>query len=100
MEFSLFGVVGVGSIAVICYAVGYAAKQTSKYIEGLDDFIPVICALMGAILGIVGYKVMPDYPASDPITAVAVGIVSGLAATGINEAIKQLKGNSKEKADE
>ena len=91
MDFSLFGVVGVGAIAVICYAVGYAAKQTSKYVIGLDDFIPVICALTGAILGIVGYKVMPDYPASDPITAVAVGIVSGLAATGVNEAIKQLK---------
>ena len=59
-----------------------------------------LCALSGALLGIVSYKVMPDYPASDPITAVAVGIVSGLAATGVNQAIKQLKGKSKDNADE
>ena len=34
---------------------------------------------------------MADYPADDYITAVAVGIVSGFAATGINEAVKQIK---------
>ncbi|WP_366776160.1 phage holin family protein [uncultured Gemmiger sp.] len=34
---------------------------------------------------------VPDFPATDPLTAVAVGIVSGLAATGINQAVKQLK---------
>ena len=97
MDFSMFGIVGVGAIAAICYAIGLTAKKCSKYVIGLDDFIPVICALSGAILGIVGYQVMPDYPAHDPITAVAVGIVSGLAATGVNEAIKQLKGAKNEK---
>lgn len=96
MDFSLFGIVGVGAIAAICYAIGMTAKSFSKYVVGLDDFIPVICALSGALLGIVGYKVMPDYPANDPITAVAVGVVSGLAATGVNQAIKQLKGNNDE----
>jgi len=35
---------------------------------------------------------MPDYPAQDYITAVAVGIVSGLAATGVNQVYKQLTG--------
>ena len=34
--------------------------------------------------------VMPDFPATDYITAVAVGIVSGLAATGANQIVKQL----------
>lgn len=34
---------------------------------------------------------MPDFPAQDVINAVAIGIVSGLAATGINQAVKQLK---------
>ena len=33
---------------------------------------------------------IPDYPAGDPITAAAVGIVSGLAATGLHQAAKQL----------
>ena len=35
---------------------------------------------------------VPDFPATDSLTAVAVGIVSGLAATGINQAAKQLFG--------
>ncbi|WP_341458116.1 phage holin family protein [Pygmaiobacter massiliensis] len=45
--------------------------------------------LCGALLGVVGMRVIPDYPATDIITAIAVGIVSGLAATGINQIIKQ-----------
>ena len=36
--------------------------------------------------------IMPDFPAGDYITAAAVGIESGLAATGINQAAKQLGG--------
>ncbi|MCR5012235.1 MAG: phage holin family protein, partial [Lachnospiraceae bacterium] len=47
----------------------------------------------GAILGAVAFLIgMPDFPAADIITAIAVGIVSGLAATGVDQAIKQLKG--------
>ena len=33
---------------------------------------------------------MPDFPAADMLTAIAVGIVSGLAATGIDQTVKQL----------
>ena len=49
--------------------------------------ITVICYLAG----MVGMYTMPDFPAQDVINAVAIGIVSGLAATGINQAVKQLK---------
>ena len=41
-------------------------------------------------LGVLGMFVMPEFPATDYMTAVAVGIVSGLAATGINQVYKQL----------
>lgn len=41
------------------------------------------------------YIPMSDFPAQDPLTALAVGIVSGLAATGFNQVYKQLN-NSKE----
>ena len=34
--------------------------------------------------------VMPDFPAQDVISAAAVGIVSGLAATGADQAVKQM----------
>ena len=43
------------------------------------------------MLGLAGlYLGLPDVPAADPVTALAVGIVSGLAATGINQMAKQL----------
>jgi len=37
-----------------------------------------------------GLFIMPESPASDSLPAAAVGIVSGLAATGINQVYKQL----------
>ena len=49
-----------------------------------------LCGVMAA-LGVAGlYLGLPDFPAADPVTALAVGIVSGLAATGINQMAKQL----------
>ena len=43
---------------------------------------------MGSAAGL--WLGLPDFPAGDPLTAVAVGIVSGLAATGVNQAVRQL----------
>ena len=82
-----FGVVGVAAISVICYLVGYGVK-----VSPLDDkYIPLVCGISGGILGIVSFVLgMPDFPAKDAITAIAVGIVSGLAATGADQIVKQL----------
>lgn len=84
-----FGIASVAAITVICYLIGLVVK-----VSGLDNkWIPAIVGLCGAILGVAGlYLGLPDFPATDPLTAVAVGIVSGLAATGVNQAVKQLKG--------
>lgn len=89
MDFNIFGIVGVASIAIICYLVGSIIK-----VSKIDDkFIPVICGVCGAILGAIAYFInIPDFIGSDIYTAVARGIVSGLAATGINQIYKQLKG--------
>ena len=83
-----FGIASVAVISVICYLVGMIIKAT-----GLDNkWIPCICGIAGAALGVVAWLIsVPDFPATDPLTAVAVGIVSGLAATGINQAFKQLQ---------
>ena len=85
-----FGIASVAAITVICYLVGQVVKAT-----GLDNkYIPAICGVVGAILGPVAlYLGVPDFPATDPLTAVSVGIVSGLAATGVNQVAKQLKNN-------
>lgn len=84
-----FGIASVAAITVIAYLIGLIVKAS-----GLDNkYIPAIVGVCGGLLGAAGlYLGLPDYPASDPLTAVAVGIVSGLAATGINQAAKQLSG--------
>lgn len=82
-----FGIAGVAAITVICYLAGQLVKAS-----GLDNkWIPIICGVVGGVLGVVAMRFMADYPADDYITAVAVGIVSGFAATGINEAVKQIR---------
>ena len=74
------------AIVAICYVVGMACKAAQKI---ADEWIPVIMAVVGGVLGAVGMNIMPDFPAADYINAVAVGAVSGLAATGVNQVYKQ-----------
>ena len=81
-----FGIAGVAVITVIAYLVGLAVKATALP----NRWIPVICAAVGGALGVAGLYTMPDFPATDVLTAIAVGIVSGLAATGIDQTVKQL----------
>lgn len=82
--------VSVPAIVVVCYFVGMIAK--TFFNEKAERFIPVICGLCGAILGIVVFYTIPDFiGATNWITALAIGIVSGLSATGANQIYKQLK---------
>lgn len=75
-------------IIMVCYGVGFACKTFPKI---PDERIPVIMLLVGGILGAIGMGVIPDFPATDYITAVAVGMFNGLTATGINQLYKQSK---------
>ena len=86
MDISIFGIAGVAAITVICYLIGQGVKAS-----GLDNkWIPVIVGACGGVLGVAGMFLMADFPAGDVLTAAAVGIVSGLAATGVDQAGKQL----------
>lgn len=86
MDFASFGITCVAAIVIICYLIGNAVKNTK-----LDNkWIPTICGTAGGILGVVGMLIMPQFPAGDYLTAIATGVVSGLAATGANQAWKQL----------
>lgn len=82
-----FGIASVAAITVIAYLVGIGCKAAGSV---KDELIPVICGCVGAVLGVAGLYLMPDFPATDAINALAVGIVSGLAATGVNQIYKQL----------
>ena len=82
----IMGFTAIPAITVICYLLAQGIKATS-----IDTkWLPLICGVAGLILGEVGMVVMAEFPATDYLTAAAVGIVSGLAATGANQVIKQL----------
>jgi hypothetical protein len=81
----ILGIASVAAITIICFLAAEAIKATP-----LDNkWLPVICGVLGGILGVVGWKYMNDFPANDILTAIAVGIVSGLAATGAHQIYKQ-----------
>lgn len=84
MEF--MGFTSVAAITVICYLAAAILKLTPVR----KKWLPATCGVLGGILGIVGMSVMENYPATDPLTAIAVGIASGLAATGVNQVFKQM----------
>ena len=88
------GIASVAAITVLCYLVGLAVKLTPW---DNDKLIPVVCGVAGLALGLLWFFMnWPDFPAGDPVTAAAVGAVSGLAATGVNQVYKQLGGNGED----
>ena len=83
----IMGVTGCAVIAVICYLVGMGLKAWDVWD---DRKIPVAMGVIGAVLGILAYNFWKVViPTEDPITAAAIGAVSGLCATGINQIWKQ-----------
>lgn len=79
------GIEAYPAIIVICLLIGFLCKASP-----LDDrWIPIVCGFCGGILGIVAMMVSETFPTKDPLMAVAVGIMSGLAATGLHQAVWQ-----------
>lgn len=82
------GFIAFPSIVVICYLIGATIKAINN--DTLNKFIPMICGFVGGILGVVVFKTIPGYiPAENWLMALAIGIVSGFAATGINQVYQQ-----------
>ena len=73
MDLTTFGMAGVAAITVICYLAATAVKQTPL----ANKWLPTICGTLGGVLGVLAWcGSVPDFPAGDPLTALAVGIVS------------------------
>lgn len=86
MNIADLGIAAVPVITVIVFLIAELIKAI-----GLDNrWIPAICGFCGGILGMLALSLMPEYPAKDYLTACAVGIVSGLAATGAHQVYVQL----------
>ena len=81
-----YGIIMVPAIAMICYLIGEAVKVTKIN----SDWVPIICGATGGLLGIAAMYSMIDFPAKDVITALAVGIFSGLSATGFDQLFKKI----------
>lgn len=100
----ILGIAAIPAITVICFLIAEAIKATA-----LDNkWLPVICGALGGILGVLALYISPEIiPSTDIITSFAIGIVSGLAATGAHQIYKQLSNdgevvahcNLKENAD-
>lgn len=90
LNFADLGITSVAAITVIVFLICQIVKTTRLN----NKWLPIIAGLSGAVLGLIGMKTMPGYPATDFLTAIAVGIVSGLAATGVNQMYKQLTDKS------
>lgn len=83
---NIFGISTIPSIIIICYLVAEGIKTLN-----IDNkYIPIICGVLGGILGVVAMYSVPNYPAADLLEAISIGIVSGLSSTGINQIYKQL----------
>ena len=82
------GFIAFPAIVILCYLVGATLKAINN--ETLDKFIPMICGFFGGVLGVVVFLTIPGYiPADNWLMALAIGIVSGFASTGINQVYKQ-----------
>lgn len=91
MEF-IFDFATVPAITVITYWLIECLKIIAKNNEDFMRFIPVIATGIGVALGVIIYFAFPGMiVASNVVFAVVTGGCSGLAATGSNQLMKQLK---------
>lgn len=82
------GIVPVAAITVICFLVGMGLKNAGKF----DKWIPFACGVTGGVIGLIGYITnFQEVQASHPIVAIGIGIISGFAATGVHQAVKQVR---------
>lgn len=61
-----------------CLIVGYVIKKTPLFSSVANDYIPLIVAVVGALLGVLANGVS--------LESVIYGAISGLASTGLHQA--------------
>ena len=71
-------------------SIGDFAATTVKQTPLANKWLPSICGALGGLLGLAAMHTnVRDSTATAPITAMAVGIISGLAATDADQIIKR-----------
>lgn len=86
-------ITAIPAIVIFVYLIIEVLKivVTSKT-DNYKRFIPIIAGVLGMILGIICYLFFPTTitAADNLFSAAALGIFSGLTATGANQIIKQM----------
>ena len=83
--------IGIPAIVVISYMITETFKMFIN-----NKYLPIVAGISGGVLGVISFVLQIDImPATDIISALAIGIISGLAATGSNQIIKQIKSEEK-----
>jgi multisubunit Na+/H+ antiporter MnhG subunit len=90
-------IVEVGAIVIICNFAGMVLKKIKRFD---NKNIPEACGVLGALLGVVAMAVMPGFPADEIISALALGIMSGLASVGAHQIGKNRCKNGIDKGGE
>lgn len=79
----------IGCIAVICFVLCEFVKQFSI----ATKWVPVVSAVSGGILGVVGMKLgISELAGISVLDAIATGICSGLVASGGYSFVKNVSG--------
>ncbi|MEG1520830.1 MAG: phage holin family protein [Clostridia bacterium] len=88
---NLMQITSVPAIVAIVYALIEAYKIIINGKANGMRFIPIIAGGLGSVIGVLVYFFAPNLIiATDIFTAIVVGLVSGLSATGANQIFKQL----------
>lgn len=77
----------IPTVVIICLVVGFLIKHVVP-VEAANRWIPVIVAVLGAVLACVTLGISLD--------SIAAGLVSGLGSVGMHQLVKQLMGDKRE----
>ena len=79
-------------IVILSYIIGEIYKVLFKNKKDLYKLIPIVLACFGGLLGVLIFLTNPEIMlnVSNAWTALEIGIVSGVGATGTNQIIKQI----------
>lgn len=79
-------------ITSIVYAVIDILKTATDKSEKFLKFVPLIACTLGILFGVIAFYSVPDVlDTTNVFVAIVIGAASGLAATGTNQVVKQLK---------
>ena len=78
----------IPSITVICYLLAETFKIVILKKKTRYKYVPIIVGSIGGVLGLVMNLLNPF---TDIFNSIMIGIISGLASTGANQVIKQIK---------